>query len=409
MKKTISRIRALFRFIIENKLLISTSLNLERDNYVCIFPELMDLHSIKCTGQICENVARYHKKKTYIITYKNGDYPNFRKYCPNVKLIFLDGSREEKYRVVRILLLTIMNAKRIDILYYYYFPYTSVYYEMLGTLYKLINKRGRLHVRLEADIQDLNSSFPFVDENSWLLSIRDLVKKIFFRKVDILGVIDDDSLNLTKNIKLWDIVKNKNNIKQQLNGYINTDELQTINMEQKSNNICVAGRLTAKQKGIDILLDALKTVNLKNWHVFLLGDASAEIENAIYKLISKNTTLEGKLHLKGHISVEEYWDYLSKSRIFCLPSRHDGIPLVIPDAQIRGNLIVSSDLYGIKRIVLKKGELGVIFQNGNAEDLAEKLQYAIENYENMKGVISNSVIRAKEILNWENIVRNLEL
>ena len=387
-------------------------LELEQNNFVMLFPLLSNIHAIKCTGQICENVAKQYNKKTYVLTYNNDDYTNFKTYCPNVKLVFLRGKLSDSFWKFRlnILLLILRNAKKIDILSFYYVPGNAIFYDLILILYKLLNRKGKLHIRFECEIYKLNNNYPYNLVNGKITSLHHLIKFFFFKCIDIFGVFDYNNFYLSKQKQFWKIFKDKKKIKQQFNGYIDFPQSNQIDYKLKRNVICLAGRLDSPQKGFNIFLNAIENINIKNWEIYLLGMLNDTQKKHIKKLCNTNKSLNGRIHLIGHVNnTERYWEYLLKSKIFCLPSINDGLPLVIPDAMARGNAILSSDLYGLKNIIAKDNDIGFFFKNGDSADLSQKLQYLIDNPSVVKKKAKNGVLRANEILNWNKIVKNLDL
>jgi glycosyltransferase involved in cell wall biosynthesis len=67
--------------------------------------------------------------------------------------------------------------------------------------------------------------------------------------------------------------------------------------------------------------------------------------------------------------------YYSQAQVYVLSSRWEGFGLVLVEAMAHGLPIVSSDLPTSKEIM---GDFGLYFQNGNVEDLAEKLLEATQ-------------------------------
>jgi GalNAc-alpha-(1->4)-GalNAc-alpha-(1->3)-diNAcBac-PP-undecaprenol alpha-1,4-N-acetyl-D-galactosaminyltransferase len=388
------------------------NLKLEDNNYVMLFPSLLNLHAVKCTGQICENIAIFYKKNVYILTHNTEDYSNFRTYCPNVKLLFLRGKLDDPIWKLRFnnLMLIIKNAKKINTLSLYYAPGHAIFDDLILILYKLLNRHGKLHVRFEFEIYNLDNSYPFNRKNGKITTLRHVVNYFFFKSIDILGVLDHDNFILSRQKRFWDIFLDKKKIKQQFNGYIDFPELDQIDFKGKKDVICLAGRLDSQQKGLHVFLDAIENVDIKNWQIYLLGTLSNSQKSHIKRICDNNKSLKGKIHVKGHIyNTEVYWQYLLRSKIFCLPSLNDGIPLVIPDAMARGNAILCSDLYGLKNIIANDNDIGLFFKKGDAIDLAEKLQVFISNPSLVEEMAKNGISRANKFLNWKDIVKNLDL
>lgn len=125
-----------------------------------------------------------------------------------------------------------------------------------------------------------------------------------------------------------------------------------------------------ERKGVDILLDALGTLQDLLWTVTLLGggdqkDALAAQAKAlgIEERVTYQAPLENALAMR---KVEE-------SDVFVLPSRHDGWGVVVNEALLRGVPVVCSDNCGASDL-LADAWRGETFQAGSVSSLAESLR-----------------------------------
>jgi glycosyltransferase involved in cell wall biosynthesis len=64
--------------------------------------------------------------------------------------------------------------------------------------------------------------------------------------------------------------------------------------------------------------------------------------------------------------------------IFCVPSREEPFGLVILEGFLFSTLVVSSNTDG-GNLLIKDGEDGILFENNNPEDLAEKMANILDN------------------------------
>lgn len=136
----------------------------------------------------------------------------------------------------------------------------------------------------------------------------------------------------------------------------------------------VIGRFT-RQKGHDIFLKALTKISLdilKEINVLFLGDG--ELRGHIEQFI-KDNNLCNVVNLKGFVNIK---DYLDKVDIVCIPSRHEGAPIVALEAMLSGKLLITSDVPGLKRLILDN-EIGLTFPRDDYEELALLLKKVIAN------------------------------
>jgi glycosyltransferase involved in cell wall biosynthesis len=126
--------------------------------------------------------------------------------------------------------------------------------------------------------------------------------------------------------------------------------IKNVETNPSRHNLCCVGTLTHR-KGQDIILQALSILEkqvLENIHVDIIGDGPAKknMEN----FISINN-LSNNINLVGSIDNLKVDEYLSKTNIFILMSRNEGLPLSIIEAMRAGLPIISTNISGIPELV----------------------------------------------------------
>lgn len=148
----------------------------------------------------------------------------------------------------------------------------------------------------------------------------------------------------------------------------------TLKAGQKSNGtskkFLAVGRFSHQHKGFDLLIDAFHLFAQKNdeWTLDIVGEGP---EEELYKKKIINYGLEKRVFL--HPFTNNIQSYYSAAQIYVLSSRWEGFGLVIVEAMAHGLPVVSSDLPTSKEIM---GDLGLYFENGNIEQLAQRLEDA---------------------------------
>ena len=66
--------------------------------------------------------------------------------------------------------------------------------------------------------------------------------------------------------------------------------------------------------------------------------------------------------------------------VYVLPSRYETFPTTILEAYACGKPVIASNIGGLKDMVIDR-ETGLLFQTGNAKDLARKILYALTHPE----------------------------
>lgn len=143
-----------------------------------------------------------------------------------------------------------------------------------------------------------------------------------------------------------------------------------IPSQGNSKRFLTVGRFTPLHKGIDLLIEAfhLFAQNNKDWNLDIVGEGKED---------EKYRSLINKYHLENRIIIHPFTnhiqDYYSKAQIYVLSSRWEGMPLVLVEAMVHGLPIISSDLPVCKEIL---GDFSIFFENGNIEELAQRLEDA---------------------------------
>ena len=150
---------------------------------------------------------------------------------------------------------------------------------------------------------------------------------------------------------------------------------EDVDSERIYKRVITLGRLDI-QKGYDLLLKTWKIVNCKHpdWHLDIYGDGD-EKDNL--------TRLCDLFNLKQSVSIHGFIsdinEELQKSDLFVMSSRYEGFGLVLVEAMSNGIPCVSFDCPYGPSDVIKDGEDGMLVENGNTKELADKICWMIEN------------------------------
>lgn len=117
------------------------------------------------------------------------------------------------------------------------------------------------------------------------------------------------------------------------------------------------------QKGYDLLVSAMKDLNNANFHLIIVGDS---VNEDVKRITLSNVTYTGWL------TSQEVESYFLNSDVLIIPSRWEGFAMVPLEAMSYSLPIVSSDSTSLPEVVLDK-KTGLLFKNGDAEDLKNKI------------------------------------
>lgn len=148
------------------------------------------------------------------------------------------------------------------------------------------------------------------------------------------------------------------------------------NFQSNDKLILFVGNLI-KRKGVALLIESLKLVrrNVPNFLSVIVGQGQ-ELENL--KSLVDGYGLRDQVKFCGRVTKKELSELNTIADVFVLPSTSEGHSVALLEAMASGLPIVASDIEGNKESV-EDGVTGLLFKNGNAENLAEKLTAILTN------------------------------
>lgn len=162
--------------------------------------------------------------------------------------------------------------------------------------------------------------------------------------------------------------------------------------------IISAGRLIP-EKGFDIFIDAISKLkkNISEKAEFIIA-GKGEYESELKYLAAK---LNVNINFIGQL--EELTTELMNTNIFVTATQSEGFPMTIIEAALNKNLIISSNFIGYDSILKDKINC-LVFNLNDSDDLVQKLEYAIENFEDIDQIIGNGYQDAIREFNIDRMV-----
>ncbi|MCX7698289.1 MAG: glycosyltransferase family 4 protein [Candidatus Goldbacteria bacterium] len=169
-------------------------------------------------------------------------------------------------------------------------------------------------------------------------------------------------------------------------------------------NITYIGRLT-KEKGIEILLDAIYNIQNIKLHIVGTGALLPKIKAKVKRL-----DLQDKVFFHSHIERENIPEFLNKMDILVLPSIttnnwKEQFGRVIIEAFAAKVAVVGSDSGAIPEVI---GDAGIIFKEGNSKELSNKLKDLMEDGELFRRCINKGYERVKNNYTNEVIAEKID-
>jgi glycosyltransferase involved in cell wall biosynthesis len=164
------------------------------------------------------------------------------------------------------------------------------------------------------------------------------------------------------------------------------------------------------EKRIDRLIDAFAMIADKypQWHVDIFGDGNEKVH--LQQQI-QNLQLEQRVII--HNPTSAIFDEYKRSEMLVLCSEHEASPLVLVEAMACGVPCVSLDCPIGPREIIKDGETGLLAQDGDVQDLANKMEWMItheaERHEMGRKAREAAASRRLNVVmvQWEQLYTNL--
>jgi len=291
-----------------------------------------------------------------------------------------------------------------NLLFFLNNKYKSLLIRILGVqlipsirLYKIIKNYDLLHFN-----DEVNLSLPFFlmpIKKKKIFHIRTLVQlydgfkryaisRFVLRNVSEKYIIETneyvsllESLGISKNRMLfWKKGVNTNTFKK-----------KEIIKNGEYFNILTIGRFSDKNKGFDIILEALGKISLKIKltiisPLFEENDYSLKLQEKI-AILNKNGSI--KVELIINVPQEELVDYYSKADIFVFTPRKDSMPNVLLEAASCQLPIISTNVGGIPNII-NNMNAGILISPGNIEQLRNEITILLKDKNLIKDIGYNA-------------------
>ena len=163
-----------------------------------------------------------------------------------------------------------------------------------------------------------------------------------------------------------------------------------------SKKFLAVGRFSRLHKGFDLLIDAfhLFAKEDKEWTLDIVGEG---VEEPLYRKQIEKYHLEDRVTI--HPFTNNVQSFYSEAQVYVLSSRWEGFGLVLVEAMAHGLPIISSDIPTSKEIM---GDFGIYFENGNVNQLAQKM-HEVKQIDWQKK--SKEALEIAERFNIDNIIK----
>ncbi len=230
--------------------------------------------------------------------------------------------------------------------------------------------------------------------------IKNLFKKSYEKKLNKYDYIVTIADEMKEQLEVFYPNLSKDKIKRIYNPfdfeeiYKKMDDVNSLNDEEKElindDFICTVGRLDEGQKDFMTLINAYEFLYKNNKikeKLYIIGDGPSK--NDLINVV-KQKNLEQNILFLGKKLNPYIW--MRKAKIFILSSKFEGFGLVLVEAMACETFVISSSCKTGPKEILCSGECGDLFEVGHVQELANKIEYALNDNEYRL----NKIIKAKE-------------
>ena len=360
----------------------------KRIRFVTLFPNCPNIGLVKDVGQIPYTLSKnFENIESRLVSYcidpkgDNLDSVNglILERCSRVlKSDFLSGA-----------VYLLKNSKCIDWLNLYHCRKQTY---LWAKLYKMLNPEGKVYLKL--DMGHLACE---------LLEQNETTRKNFAKNISIMDLVSTESAVTLETLKKYVNC----DIKLIYNGFCKNGIKINVEEEREDNFVTVA-RLGSPEKATDLLLEAFsKSASFHDWNLKLIGSIEPEFESFIDIFFEKNPELQERVQFLGAISDRgKLYNELCKMKVFVLPSKWEGFPLVLPEALMCGcSTLISSNVPPREEMTCD-GKYGDVFLSGDVENLKEKLiEATVKSYTPEKSKEISEYAERK--FSWDKICTHL--
>lgn len=173
----------------------------------------------------------------------------------------------------------------------------------------------------------------------------------------------------------------------------------------KEENIVFVGRLHECKK-VDSLIEIFSKLENKNCKLLIIGDGEelTKIKNLI-----KELKLENRVELLGYLNQNEISTYLVKSKVFCMTSLTEGLPMVLLEAMSYGVPCIAFNTESGVKDIIDNNLNGYIIFDRNEEEYIQKLDEMLNNKKLLLNMSKNAINKSKSfsekeiVKKWINI------
>jgi glycosyltransferase involved in cell wall biosynthesis len=361
--------------------------------FVTIFPNARDFHIHKDVGMIPFVMARDFGYQSTLVCFANSpNYPTLQSESTRLNIDFLHGRLfGKRFVVLSVLWYLLRNARKTDVLHLFFQSRATFF---AGILYRLLNRKGRLYVRLDVDASSLAVFRPgWVHTGCWNFFFRRVVSLVSCESTAALRILEQRYKGIAGSLMLLPGGVDDVSVRE--------CGIRLCSFSEKENIILTVSRIGAVEKNADLLLSALEKVLLRDWRAVFIGPLEPDYRKVIADFYRRNPHLSDRVIFTGAVGRAVLFEWYNKAKVFCLTSHYESFGIVFAEAMYFGNYIVSTPVSAAEDITGNE-TMGAVVTN--SKELAQTLQALIDDQQKIEQLMPAIRQWAKQHYTWRRIV-----
>ena len=377
-----------------------------KPTFVTIFPVSQNVHLIKDVGQVANTMAASGNYTAKLVCYQNSkEYHHLNTEAKHLTIEFLKPSGRFLFMEKAILSYLKENARDIAILHLFHFTKETIYY---GLHYLKYHPKGKLYIKMDVYNEMLEEGIRFSKKPLFNWFHQQKAKQLF-KKITIVSAENPISLKLLK--EKYPQLQNKailvpNGINDE---FLKNHFPSPKPFTQKENIILSVGRIGAKDKNYEMLLNSFVKLAPTHWKLFLVGPIANEFEKKVSVAIQHHPQLKDQIVLTGAIDDRvTLYEYYNRSKIFCLSSPFESFGIAFVEAMYFGNYIIGTHGMSSFDYISNNMELGSKVPINNEKELTEQFKKLIDDSQTLEETYLKAPKQVAEKFYWSAIIKNLQ-
>jgi glycosyltransferase involved in cell wall biosynthesis len=167
----------------------------------------------------------------------------------------------------------------------------------------------------------------------------------------------------------------------------------------KDSYFLFTGRLVP-EKGIHYLIEAFKKTDTDKKLVITGG--SSHSDEYVQKL-KELAGDDGRIIFTGYCYGRELAELYSNTYCYVIPSDLEGLPIALLEALSYGIPVIASDIAPNVEVIQENRKYGLIFKQGDVEQLKDAMEYALNNSEEINNMGQKALQHVKDNYDWDSV------